>query len=194
MDDLYGEKISFYVQDCQSNDKFVDMSEIEFDEEGNLPDSVPGPENYKEMGYLNSRNELVIFQDNTKADRVQQLAKKKEDEKKEKEKKEKEARKKQKLEGTGSGTDGKEADHKTDKDAKGKTNRKLSAQTHCIYKMGVYSDREGPVAVRVRGDTTRKNAPLRVNGVSQVGIVRHGYPQSYVISNYQSQETNKEQV
>ena len=36
----------------------------------------------------------------------------------------------------------------------------------------------------VRGGTTRLNAPLRVNGPAQVGIIRDTHPTSFILTNH----------
>ncbi|CAD7924745.1 unnamed protein product [Amoebophrya sp. A120] len=64
------------------------------------------------------------------------------------------------------------------------SNGKQLTGKHCIYRIAVETSRPTPVRVSIRGGTTRKNAPLRVNGPSQIGIVREGFPESYILSNH----------
>ncbi|CAD7935486.1 unnamed protein product [Amoebophrya sp. A25] len=72
--------------------------------------------------------------------------------------------------------------------ATGKTKPLSSLSKHCFYRVGITTSRPGPVRVTVRGGTTRKNAPLRVNGPSQVGILRDKYPESYILVNHLTRE------
>lgn len=67
-----------------------------------------------------------------------------------------------------------------------KATEKKKQQKHCIYRIGIETERPEPVRVAIRGGSTRKNAPLRVNGPSQIGILREGFPESYILVLYWS--------
>ena len=60
--------------------------------------------------------------------------------------------------------------------------------------MAIVSTRAAPTRVAVRGDTTRKNAMIRVNGPSQIGVVRKDFPVSFILGHHLDAEERKKKV